>query len=213
MPTRRTEYGVKTPEGWTWQSNPRFSIQMPTRVILLAVKGANPPKEIADSYWIGTAKHEADPPFTVNERDTEKSGFKTYGVFQVSEEEGARAGVPVEDLPTLEGCARAFVPTAVKNYNYLLPYAKTPEARARDIFAYMAVLHNVGAHDSSIKNLVNGRFPMRWGGPGGFKDRNKNTKWGMKISRYGDDCLPPSSETSSPLFSLVNRFFRLFGGE
>lgn len=155
--------------------------------------------------------HEGEPSFTVNERDTEKSGFRTYGVFQVSEEEGARAGVAVEDLPTLEGCARAFVPLAVKNYNYLLPYAKTPEAQTYDIFAYMAVLHNVGAHDSAIENLVAGRRSMRWGGPDGFKDRNKNTKWGIKISKYGDDCLPPRPAKPPLLPSLFNRLFTWLG--
>jgi hypothetical protein len=110
------------------------------------------PQEVADAwllratgipaqYAVGTAQHETD--FTVNERDTEPSGFVSIGVFQLSQDECNEAGMPHADLLTLEDSCAVLAMIAGKRLSAILKAASL-SAPVPDCWFYLALAHNEG---------------------------------------------------------------------
>jgi len=98
---------------------------------------------IPAQFALGTAQHEAS--FTVNEKDTEPSGYISMGIFQLGQEEIDHVKVPGADVYTLAGSVALYVPLALERLHKLLVIsfldATCPPA---DIWFYLAMAHNMG---------------------------------------------------------------------
>jgi hypothetical protein len=128
----------------------------------------------------------------MNERDTEPSGFQSWGVFQVSVDEARSVRVD-GDLLNLETNVRVMLRLAHRNRMALRAALNLSEDEWPDpphMPAYLAFAHNaglwgsgeggspVGAVHSVLKN------GMDWDA---FEKRN--TALRIVTSRYGRDCL------------------------
>lgn len=128
-------------------------------------------------YFVGTAQHEAN--FAVNERDTEESGYMSYGIYQLGLHEARSVRMPSANLLDLDQATRVMVTITESRRQFLRQilnlHGNVPDPH--DMCAYLAICHNAGENDGSIKNLP--RYGMVWDGPKGWKTRNADEakKW------------------------------------
>lgn len=104
-------------------------------------------------YYVYTAQHESN--FAVNERDTEPSGFMSYGVFQLSMEEARSVKKSGANLLDLDVAARVLVLIAENRRVFIRGILKLRNADPdpKDMAAYVAICHNAGENDGTFKNL------------------------------------------------------------
>lgn len=160
---------------------------------------------ISLKYMLATALHETT--YAVNEVDVEPSGFVSRGLYQVSQEEAAKVGMPGANLLDPVQCTLVFARLAEKNYDVIvdaLPPALRVVFNARiDRWAYLAIAHNEGVghfapaledgrHSGALVTIYN--YGVNWGDPSvpaevddprSYRRRNA----GRPIVRYGDDCI------------------------
>lgn len=131
---------------------------------------------IPAQYALGTADHESS--FTLNEVDTEPSGFMSYGIFQLSGEEAASAYCDdTDDLFILKESCRVLATIAEERFDAI----KAVGRPCYDLWAYLALAHNEGLH-AALKSIE--KYGFSWDD---WKARN-----GAKLAnmcRYGDDCI------------------------
>lgn len=129
-------------------------------------------------FAVGTAEHEST--FTINEVDTEPSGFVSKGIFQLSDDEARSAGMPDADLLSLDDSARVFARISEKRLDALISAAKLdPAALPADVWAYLALAHNQGL-GAALKTVK--AYGLDWSA---YKQRNPDLV--ASIGRYGDD--------------------------
>lgn len=145
-------------------------------------------------YALGTAQHETD--FTLNEKDVEPSGYTSYGLYQIGEDEMAQVGMPIAshdpydlDIITIVMCdlAEARLKRICTAARFSL------SAIPRDAFAYLSIAHNQGL-GACLKTIA--AHGLDWSA---YKDRNlkeaqqagdpEKLKWWMDVFAYGDDCI------------------------
>lgn len=150
--------------------------------------------KIPAQYAVGTALHETS--YTLNEVDTEDSGFVSKGIFQLSDEEAKQAGLPQADLLSLAEATAVFAKISEARLATLSLHAKVdPAAPPPDIWGYLAIAHNAGLSTATRSIDEHG---MRWAA---FCARNAATDWGKKIAAYGSDCIsggPRWHEVTAP---------------
>lgn len=130
------------------------------------------------TYYLGTAQHETN--WATNERDTEESGFQSWGLFQLSEEEAADVGMPQADLMNPVQTCLVMVHLTNRRRTRIREVAKITGGDPPDLCAYLAIAHNQGL-GAAIKSIQN--HGLDWAA---YRHRNPNAR----IIPYGDDCLP-----------------------
>lgn len=151
-------------------------------------------------YFVATARHESG--FAANEVDTEPSGFVSWGLFQISDEEARAIRLPGARamLDPVAACV-AMVRLAERHLDDL-EHLLGRAAPRPDAWAYLSVWHNQGARAARATVAAHG---CRWGdpgilpaldAPGTYRRRNHDASasdpakaaWFAKVFRYGDDC-------------------------
>lgn len=174
------------PDGIWTRNKTRDAIRVRPSDVVAAVKKV--PTAIDVQYYVGTAKHESN--FAINERDTEPNGFQSWGIFQVSSEEAARAGVlRISDCLKLEPSVKVMVYLAegirktIRKFLKLAADAPDPEG----IEPYIAIGHNQGIGQIGGKGLLGtlSRHGLDW--PGYVK---RNPTINIVSHRYGNNVLP-----------------------
>lgn len=192
MPAKRlVQY--RRPDG-SLTTDKSAAIRVSPAEVAAAVAGSLVP----ESYYQGSAKHESG--YAINEVDTEPSGFKSYGIWQISEEEAASRG-GLGEWWTLEAAARVFVPLAESRTQTILGWFNSTITTAPpDLWAWLAFGHNRGmGGPSTTKGLY---AVVKRHGLDGWDDYKRNNP-GDAINRYGDDCLPGFS-ASRTLDAIVD---------
>lgn len=131
---------------------------------------------IPAQYAVGTGDHESS--FTVNEVDTEASGFISKGIFQLSDEEIAQSG-QCADVLTLGGSCSVLSNLAEKRL-LLIMHAAEIEEPTPDCWAYLAIAHNQGP-TAAVKTIQ--KYGLNWVA---YRERNRSIPG---IASYGDDCI------------------------
>lgn len=138
-------------------------------------------------YYYGTVKHESG--YCWNERDTEDSGFQSWGLFQIGQAEADDAGYGSYDLLSPEVNAKVMAYLAERNRASLreLLGLSPDQLDPRDMGAYLSIAHNQGL--GAARKTVS-EYGMDWEA---YKARNGSTVKpgfnGPAIVRYGEDCL------------------------
>jgi len=141
-------------------------------------------------FALGTAEHESN--FTINEVDTEPSGFVSKGIYQISDEEAAGVGEKGVNLLDLTNNSRVFAKMMGKKLDaiYKALGSEPKGTEVRDQWAYLFIAHNqgLGAATKTIK-----AFGMNWER---YKERNLKAsagtdkeKFWKKVVAYGDDVI------------------------
>lgn len=174
------------------------------------------PQQVADTarvaapgipaqYFVGTAQHETN--FTINEKDTEPSGFVSMGLYQISLEEMSDAGLSGVDPYSLDGVTRVFADVSLKRVAALVKAANLTEPYPNDLWAMLSVAHNQGL-GAALKSIA--RHGLDWAG---YQKRNldaandavarmtasgdqdalrtaeENLVWWKNVFAYGNDCI------------------------
>lgn len=137
-------------------------------------------ERIPAQYAVGTAQHESD--FSLNEVDTEPSGFRSLGLFQLSSEERLHSPRPMADLLTLEGSCAVLAYVAERRLDAIIRIAGFDPAGAlpADVWAYLALAHNQGL--GACERTLN-THRLAWSA---YKLRNPQL---ANLGAYGDDCI------------------------
>lgn len=140
---------------------------------------------IPAQYVLGTAEHESD--LTLNEIDTEESGFVSRGIFQVSDEEcyEVGAGCEVDPLDLSNSCY-ILVALCERRLDKLIAEASLRPTGPwpPDIWAYLAIAHNQGL-SAACKSIR--RFGLNWSR---YKQRNSpQGAYFARMAAYGDDVI------------------------
>lgn len=111
-------------------------------------------------YFVGTAQHESN--CAINERDTEENGYMSYGIFQLGYHEARSVKMPSANLLDLDQSCRVMVMLAENRRMYLRSILRlvNGQADSPDLNAYIAICHNVGENDATIKNIP--KYGMDW---------------------------------------------------
>lgn len=171
------------PDGVRVRVSPGDVAMLWQRMALPALTVAGP-LTIPPQYACGTAQHETD--YTINEVDTEPSGFVSKGIFQLSDEEAQEAGDPTANMLTLPGAISVLLPIAQKRVQKLVAAAQAVQgdslanAMNGDLWAYLALAHNQGL-GAALKTI--GMHGLDWRA---YKDRNPHL---ADMAAYGDDCI------------------------
>jgi hypothetical protein len=152
----------------------------PTSVVLLWRKHST---LVSASYALGTAQHETD--FTLNEKDTEPSGYVSMGLYQIGAEEMAQVGMPLgsHDPYDLETITIIMVDLAEARLKRIMNAARltvdlyTPPP---DVWAYLALAHNQGL-GACLKTIA--AHGMNWSA---YCARNPQL---ADMAAYGNDCI------------------------
>jgi len=165
---------------------------------------------------VGMAERESN--FTLNELDTEPSGFQSAGIFQLSWKERVRAARPEADLynlddscavlaTLLEGYLDQIIETA--NDAYARGLGKPPivnGAITDDVWPYVALTHNLGPGDPSNPNPGGAgtlpgiaHFGLDW--PASFQ--NAHPSMGPQLA-YGNAALSGGSQWRDEFASIVS---------
>lgn len=145
--------------------------------------------DIPSSYAVATGQHESSD--TLNEKDTEGSGFISKGVFQISDEEEKDAGFQKDDAYDLTKATGILSNLSNKRWKAILAAGKKAKAAGKpfvekDAPAYLVIAHNQG-ESKALESI--GKYGMDWGA---YKKRNKGGYFD-KLASYGDDAIPSSS--------------------
>src|SRR5258708_4603677 len=101
---------------------------------------------IPAQYALGTAQHESS--FTLNQVDTEVSGFVSRGIYQLSDDEAEAAGKPDADLLSLGDSTAVFVTICETRLDAIIAAATAkgttidPASPPDDLWAYLYLAHN-----------------------------------------------------------------------
>lgn len=146
--------------------------------------------KIPAQYAVATAQHESD--FTVNEVDTEPSGFVSKGIFQLSDEELHEAGLanPGGDLLTLEGAVDVLATIAGRRLDRILAAAKL-DAPTPDVWFYLALAHNEGMGACLKTIAAHGLDAAAW------TERNKGRESLAQAAKYFNDCITGGAKWST----------------
>src|SRR6266567_4824241 len=142
------------------------------------------PLTISARYAVGTAQRESD--FSLNEVDTEPSGFVSTGIFQLSDDERQEVKLPGVDMTTLDGSISVMVPLSQRRMISICQATvniggqSITNALRGDLYAYLAIAHNEGLH-AALKSI--GRYGLDWLA---WKTRNPHLS---QMGYYGDDCI------------------------
>jgi hypothetical protein len=140
---------------------------------------------IPAQYAVATCQHESD--FTLNEVDTEPSGYVSKGILQLSDEECIEVGMPFADLMTLDGSMDVMAILANRRVAKLCRAAvgagidSMSNALRGDLWAYLAFAHNEGTGEA-IRSIV--KYGLNWVS---FVERNQAELPAMCL--YGSDCI------------------------
>lgn len=127
------------------------------------------------SFGAGSGKHESN--FTYNEVDTEKSGFQSFGIYQLSKNEAKEAGESSGNLFDPETNTYIFVNRSLYRLKKILSAAKL-DSPTSDVWPYLFIAHNQGL-EAAIKSIND--YGLDWSA---YKKRNaSHTDW----IAYGDD--------------------------
>lgn len=173
---RLEEY--RRPDG-TWSRSRRDAVFITTARLLDAVHVVG--TTVPGRYYVGTAQHESN--FALNERDTETSGFQSWGLYQVSQAEAVAVGMPNADLCALGPNTFVMVKLAELHRRRLRQLLDLGEGAPdpADLGAYLAIAHNQGLAAALKTARVHG---LDWEG---YKRRNPAIR--IVSSGYGDDVL------------------------
>jgi len=134
---------------------------------------------IPAQYALGTAQHESN--FTLNEVDTEVSGYVSKGIFQLADGEAAEVGFAGANLLELEDSTVVFAALCEKRLKVLVAaVALNMSALPRDIWAYLAMAHNEGLQ-AALGTLR--QHGLDWAA---YKARNPSL---TSMAVYGDDAI------------------------
>jgi hypothetical protein len=144
---------------------------------------------IPAQHALGTAQHESG--FTLNEVDTEVSGYVSKGIYQLSDGEAQAVGFDRANLLELEDATIVFSALCEKRLKALvvalnLDLADLP----RDIWAYLAIAHNQGLQAALKTTRLHG---LDWAA---YKQRNPQLRG---IAVYGDDVISGGARWSADL--------------
>lgn len=136
-------------------------------------------QRIPAQFALGTAQHESG--FTLNEVDTEASGYVSKGIFQISGQEAADAGLAQADLLSLEDATAVFSILCERRLQSLIAVAHLDERDLpADVWAYLALAHNQGLAAAHKTIRAHG---LDWAA---YKQRNPQL---VGMGRYGDDVI------------------------
>lgn len=148
----------------------------------------DPRGEVDLHYVVGTAQHEAG--MSLNERDTEESGYISEGIFQLSAEEAAHAGCTGANLLDLDESCVVFQRTCVQRLAALRQAAGMVDgASSPSLYGFLAIAHNQGLA-AALKSIR--AHGMDWTA---YKKRNTsdqsvaNHAYMVKMAAYGDDVI------------------------
>ena len=151
--TKRIEEYQTTAGLWTQSKSE--AIRVTHEQLLTVVHGFG--TTIRDSYWLGTADHETN--CALNERDTEISGFQSWGVYQVSRAEARAMRAPEANLLALVGNTLVMIRLAERARTVLrmacnLIFPDDPDPP--DLPGYLAIAHNLGlfGHGGALESVV-----------------------------------------------------------
>lgn len=134
---------------------------------------------IPAQYAVATAAHESA--FTLNEVDTEESGFVSLGVFQLSREEARNAGMADADLLDLDVSCKVLASAAEKRLAAICAAAKVdPSAAPADAWFFLALAHNQGL-GACLKTIAAHGLDAA-----GYTARNPQL---AQACRYFNDCI------------------------
>jgi hypothetical protein len=145
--------------------------------------------DIPSSYAIATGKHESNN--TLNEKDTEGSGFVSKGIYQISDEEEKDAGFSKDDAYDLVKATGILSNLANKRWKVLKAAGEKAKKDGKpyvedDLPAYLVIAHNQG-EGAAEKTIA--AYGVDWKA---YKKRNKGGYFD-KLASYGDDAIPASS--------------------
>jgi hypothetical protein len=133
---------------------------------------------VPETYFMGTAQHESN--YATNERDTEETGFQSWGIYQVSVEEAHDVGMAGADLLDLKQATQVMVRLAEARRHALRAAARIGGPDPPDVCAYLAIAHNQGLHAALVSIQ---HYGLDWQA---YRRRNP----AARIVVYGDDCIP-----------------------
>ncbi len=152
-------------------------------------------QRIPAKYALGTAQHESS--FTLNEVDTEKSGYVSKGVYQLSESEAAEAEFSHANLLELEDATRVFCVLCERRLQRIIKTARLAEENLPvDVWAYLALAHNQGL-SAALKTIE--LHGLNWAA---YKQRNPQL---AGMGRYGDDVISGGSHWTKELDSAPRK--------
>jgi hypothetical protein len=166
-----------------WTQSKSEAVRVTHEQLLEAVHGIG--TTIRDSYWSGTADHETNG--ALNERDTEISGFQTWGVYQVSRAEARAMRAPDANLLKLDGNTLVMIRLAERARivlrmacNLIFPDDPDPH----DLPGYLAIAHNLGlfGHGGALESVIQHGLDF-----GEYERRNPTLR--VVASGYGRSCI------------------------
>lgn len=170
--SRREEY--LRPDG-TWSPSRRDAHRTAPAEVRAAVQAVDTP--IPLGYFLGTAQHESN--YAVNERDTEESGFQSWGIYQLSHEEAGDLGMAGADLLSLQQSTELMARLAEARRHALRACAHIKGEEPADLYSYLAIAHNEGLH-AAMQSIIH--YGLDWAAY-----RHRNPKARIVTSGYGDD--------------------------
>lgn len=171
----------------TWSASRRDALIITSADVVVAVRTVG--TTVPDIYYAATAEHESGR--ATNERDTEPPDdkgvrFQSWGIFQLSPEEAARAGRPSANLLSLADSAWVFVRLTEMRRAMIRSAIGLPAASPDhpDLCPYLAIAHNQGMRACLTTIREHG---VDWAA---YKARNPRIR--IVSSGYGDDVKPRS---------------------
>jgi hypothetical protein len=158
-----------------WSPLRRDAVIAPVTAILAALHGHK--TTIPARYFLATAEHESGR--AVNERDTEPSGFRSWGIYQISRQEAADVVMADADLLNLATATEVMMRLAERNREAIRAAAHLDGQDPPDMGAYLAIAHNQGR--TAVRRTIE-HYGMSWKH---YRRRNP----GARIVAYGDDCV------------------------
>lgn len=144
--------------------------------------------DIPAQYALGTGSHESS--LTLNEKDTEISGFISMGVYQISSDEITEAGFDPTTLDpySLDGCTKVFAKKSSSRTSALIKVANLAEPYPVDLWSYLFLAHNQGL-GAAIKSIQ--LHGLNWSD---YKIRNTHAAWiALNQAREHDDGSPAAT--------------------
>lgn len=181
-------------------------------------------------FALGTSDHESS--LTLNEKDTEPSGFVSMGIYQISEDEMRHVGMPEADPYDLEDCTivfaklteerevaicRALPPIRPTDSNYYEAMTR----RTVSMPAYLFIAHNQGLaaclksirtwgmnwESYKSRNEDEAKKALAAAQESGDKDRIKaaqdKLKWWYDVFAYGNDVISGGRHWTDDFYKLV----------
>lgn len=172
---RREEY--RKPDG-SWSPSRKDAQLIKPAALAEIARTVDP--SVPAAWYVTVAQHESN--FAANERDTEESGFQSWGLWQVSQEEAARVGRAGVDLLQPGQCLDVFS-RLVHAYRMAIRAAVAipdGDPDPPDLWAYVACAHNQGLR-AALATISH--YGLDWDA---YARRNPTVR--LVSSGYGSDC-------------------------